>query len=231
MAEPFTARRDAWAWERWTPLAGVAAVLLWVIAVFVGGESPDAFEATGDEWLTYVTGNEGQIAASRLLFLLGVFFFIWFVGTLRTWLFAAEGEPRHWTAIAFGSGIAMAVMLIAIATPLLAAAAAADALEPSAAQTLAVAEYAFFIGAEIAGAVLLFATGLLAIRTAILPAWLGWASLVLALLLLIIPTPIGFIALLLGFQLWVLVVSVLVWRRGERAAPARQTTSPEEPRS
>jgi anti-sigma factor RsiW len=104
-------------------------------------------------------------------------------------------------------------MLIASSTPVLAAAAAADALEPSAAQALGVVEYAFFIGAEFTGAVLLFATGVLAIRTRVLPAWLGWASLVVALLMLIVVGPIGFIAIVVGLPLWVLVVSVLLWRR------------------
>ena len=40
----------------------------------------------------------------------------------------------------------------------------------------------------------------------------------LALLLLILP--IGWIALLIGFRLWVLIVSVLLWRTGERPATA-----------
>jgi hypothetical protein len=229
MAEPFAAQQRAWG--RWTPLAGVAAVVLWVTSVLTGGAVPDTFEATGDEWLTYITGNEGRILVSRLLFLLGDFLFIWFLATLRTRLSAAEEEPRLLTAVAFGSGIATAVMLIAAVTPVLAASAAADALEPAAAQGLAVAEYAFFIGAEIAGAALVSATGVLAIRTAALPAWLGWASLVLALALLVLFGPVGFIAVIVGFPLWVLVVSILLWRRGEPAVPARRSASPGVPRS
>jgi len=224
MAEPFSAPPPVW--ERWAPLAGVAAVVLWVTGILVDPGIPDLFEATGEEWLSFVTGNESGILASRLPFLLGYFLLIVFLGTLRTWLLAAEGEPRQWTAIAFGGGIAMAVMLIMSSTPVLAAASASDGLEPSAAQALGVVEYAFFIGAEIAGAVLLVATGVLAIRTAILPAWLGWTSLVLALLMLVVG-PVGFVALVVGFPLWVLVVSVLLWRRSGRAVPARQTTSPE----
>lgn len=226
MAEPFLPARRAWAWERWAPLAGAAAVVLWVIGFLIGGpDSPDFQNATGQEWLTYITGDEGRILTSRLLFLLGVFLFLVFLGTLRARLAAAEGEPAHWTAVAFGSGIATAVLLIANATPILAAAVAADALEPPAAQALGVAEIGFFVGAEIAGAVLLVAAGLLAIRTGILPAWLGWASLVVALLLLILP--IGWAALLIGFPLWVLVVSILLWRSGERPALPRQTTTTE----
>ena len=57
----------------------------------------------------------------------------------------------------------MAVTLVMSSTPVVAAAAASDALEPSTAQALGVAEYSFFIGAEITGALLLAATGLLAI--------------------------------------------------------------------
>jgi hypothetical protein len=229
VAEPAVAPRGAW--ERWAPLAGVAAVVLWVIGIASGGEVPDTFEATGEEWLAYITGNEGRILTSRLLLLLGYFLFIVFLGTLRTRLLAFEGEPRHWTALAFGSGIATAAMLVASATTILAAAAAADGLEPAAAQALAVAEYAFFIGAEITGAGLLVATGVLALRTAVLPGWLGWASLVIALALLVLFGPVGFIAIVVGFPLWVLVVSILLWRRGEQAVRARDGTSSEAPSS
>lgn len=215
MTEPFVALRRAWAWERWAPLAGVAAVVLWVIGIVFDPGIPDLFVATGEEWLTFVSGNVGGILTSRLLLLIGDFLFILFLGTLRTRLAAAEAEPRHWTAIAFGGGIATAGMLIGTSTPVLAAAAAADGLEPSAAQALGVVEYAFFIGAEIAGAVLLVATGVLAIRTVVLPTWLGWSSIVIGLLMLVLVGPIGFIAIVLGLPLWVLVVSILLWRRGD----------------
>jgi hypothetical protein len=109
-------------------------------------------------------------------------------------------------------------MLIGTSTPVLAASSAADGLEPSAAQALGVVEYAFFIGAGIAGASLLAATGMLAIRTAVLPNWLGWASLVIALLMLTIIGPIGFIAIVIGLPLWVLVVSILLCRRSNTAS-------------
>jgi len=220
MSEPFAGPRRSWAWERWLPLAGVAAVVLWVTGFIVQGESPDPFEASAREWVTYVSDNDGQILAARVLTLLGVLLFIWFLGTLRTALRAAEGEPAPWAAIAFGSGIALAVLLFAATTPLLAAAATSGAVEAGAAQALAVSEVSFFFAAEVAAASLLIATGLLALRTDVLPVWLGWASFVIALLLLIVDTPIGFIAFLLGFQLWVIVVSVVLLLRRREAVPA-----------
>jgi hypothetical protein len=54
-------------------------------------------------------------------------------------LLAAEGEPGHWTAVAFVSGMATAVMLVAIVAPGIAGSFAKDALEPAAAQALGVA--------------------------------------------------------------------------------------------
>ena len=213
MAEPFVASRSAWAWERWAPLAGVAAVVLWAIGFVTAGAGPDFERATGQEWLTYITDNEGQILTSRVLFLLGTVLFLLFLGTFRVRLRAAEGEPGQWTSAAFASGIATAVLLIANVTPTLIGAIAGDALEPAAAQALGLVETAFFVAAEVAAAALVLATGLLALRTRFLPVWLGWASLALAVLLLILP--IGWAALLVGFPLWVLIVSVLLWRRGE----------------
>jgi hypothetical protein len=191
-----------------------------VTGFVVGGEAPDAFEASAREWVTYVGENDGQILASRLLTLLGVLLFIWFLGALRTALRAAEGELGTWAAVAFGSGIVLAVLVFAATTPLISAAATSGAVEAGAAQALAVSEIGFFYAAEVAAASLLIATGLLALRTGVLPGWLGWASLVIALLLLAVNTPIGFIAFLLGFQLWVIVVSVVLWLRGREAAPA-----------
>jgi len=205
------------AWGRWAPLVGVGAFVLWVVGIALDPGIPDLFVASGDEWLTFVSGNEGGILTSRLLLLVGDFLFILFLGVLRTRLYAAETGSRHWTAIAFGGGMVTAAMLIGTSTPVLAAS-GADGLEPSAAQALGVLEYAFFIGAGIAGASLLAATGVLAIRTPVLPTWLGWASLVIALLMLTIIGPIGFIAIVIGLPLWVLVVSILLWRRGNAAS-------------
>ena len=202
MSEPFAGPRRSWAWERWLPLAGVAAVVLWVVGFIVQGESPDPFEASAREWVTYVGNNEGQILASRLLTLLGALLFIWFLGTLRTALRAAEGEPAPWAAIAFGSGIALAVLLFAATTPLLAAAATSGAVEAGAAQALAVSEVSFFFAAEVAAASLLIATGLLALRTGVLPVWLAGAGFFIPFLLLIVDRPSGFMAFLFVFPLW-----------------------------
>jgi hypothetical protein len=214
MAEPFVDSERQWAGQRWAPLVGVAAAVLLVAGVVAGAlGGPEPNEGTGDEWLSYFRDNDRQIYFSTLLFFLGVILFVAFVGQLRAALLRAEGVPGHWTAVAFGSGIATAVMLVGMVTPGIAGAFSKDALEPSAAQALGVVPLAFFVGSQVFAAALLAGSALVALRTGALPAWLAWASVAIAVLLL---TPIAFLALLIGFPLWVAVVSVLLWRARER---------------
>jgi hypothetical protein len=62
----------------------------------------------------------------------------------------------------------------------------------------------------------------LALRTRTLPVWLGWVTLVLGIALV---TPVGFFALIVG-MVWILVVSVMLYRR--EAGPAGRA-GPVEP--
>ena len=218
MAEPFVTSRRAMVLERWGPLAGIAAVVLLAVGVIIGafgGPAPN--EGTGQEWLDYFREDDAKIYAGSTIFLLGVVLFLWFLGTLRAALLAAEAAPGHWSAVAFGAGIATAVLLSLIVVPALGGALSTDALEPAAAQSLGLLTFVFFIGAQVFAATFLAATAVAALTTRALPAWLAWASLALAIVLV---TPIGFLGILIGLPLWMLAVSVLLWQTGRRAAAA-----------
>ena len=125
------------------------------------------------------------------------------------------------TAIAFGSGVATAVFALGTPGGDIAAAINNEDLGAPAAEALHNLGDLFFIGAEVSAAVLLSAVGVLALRTRVLPVWLGWASLVIALWLLI--APVGWAALIFAFPLWIVVVSILLFMRGPRAVPATAT--------
>jgi hypothetical protein len=209
-------RRDSW--DRFGPLAGVAAVALWILGfvLFLATEVEGA--ETAAEILAGYEEDENQILLAAWVFGLGGVLFLWFLGTRRLRLLAAEGASGRLTAVAFGAGIATAVFLISL--PLGdAAAALTDDLEPAAAQALNEVGTAFFIGAELSAVALTVATGLVILRTGVLPRWLGWVSLVLGLWLLI--APIGWLGLIAGFPLWVLALSFLLWQRGETVEPQR----------
>jgi hypothetical protein len=196
-----------WEWERLAALAGIVAVVLWVVGVLIAGEVPDEAE----EILTRFQEESGRILAGGFIFQLGALFFFIFLGALRLRLFAAEGPTGFLTAIAFAAGVAVAIFLLGVPGGEMSAALAEEDLDASSALALANISDLFFIGAELSAALLLVAVGLLILRYGPMPRWLAWVSFVLALLLLI--PPIGWAGLLFGFPLWVLAVSVLLWMR------------------
>ena len=204
--------------DRFHPLAGIVAVVLWVVGFVVveGGSSTDA-ESPADVLAAY-QDDTGAIVAGGFLAMLGAVFFLWFVGSLRNRLAEAEGGIGNLTPIAFAGGIATAICLLLVPGPNVAAAINENDLSAEAAQAMSVVDDAFFVGAELSAIVLLVATGLLALRTGLFPRWFAWVSFLIALVLVI--APIGWAALIFAFPLWVLAASLMLFMRGERAGAA-----------
>jgi hypothetical protein len=189
-------------------------------------ESSNLPEETPADTLAWFQEETGAILAASFIFMLGSLFFLIFLGALRSRLFAAEGGTQFLTAISYGAGLATAICTILITGPNLAGGITEDELTGETALMLTIIDDAFFVGAELFGALFMAATGLLILRYVPLPRWLGWLGLVIALWMLI--PPIGWAGLLLGFTLWTVLVSVLLWMRpaGEPVA-----TRPSEPLS
>jgi hypothetical protein len=154
-----------------------------------------------------------------------VLFFIWFLGTLWARLRWAEGGIGPLATTAFGAGLATAVFGLALPAGEMGGVWTNVELEASTAQALTTLDDVFFICVELSAAAFVAAVGLVTILTAVLPRWVGWVSLALALVLLILP--IGWAGLLLGFPLWVLLVSVLLWRAPTSIATERTAPPPE----
>jgi hypothetical protein len=208
-----------WGWERLAALSGLIAVALWVIGVVLEevsnlpGEDPN-------EILSWFQDESNTILSGAFIFMLGSLFFLIFVGALRVRLVRAESESAFLSAIAFGAGLVVVALTLLIPGPNLAGALAKDDLTPEAAQALTVVDDAFFVGAELAAALLLVATGLAILRYGALPRWVAWISFLFALWLLI--PPIGWAGLLVGVPLWTIIVAVLLWMRsGDESAAAR----------
>jgi hypothetical protein len=212
-----------WGWERLAALSGLVAVALWVIGVVLEevsnlpGEDPN-------EILSWFQDESNTILSGAFIFMLGSLFFLIFIGALRVRLVRAESESAFLSAIAFGAGLVVVALTLLIPGPNLAGALAKDDLTPEAAQTLTVVDDAFFVGAELAAALLLVATGLAILRYGALPRWVAWISFLFALWLLI--PPIGWAGLLVGVPLWTIIVAVLLWMRsGDDSAAARAPAS------
>jgi hypothetical protein len=214
-----------WGWERLAALAGVVAVVLWVISflIFESTDTPGE-DVTGDQVLAWYGNDENTLLAAGFIFMLGTLFFLIFLGALRVRLLEAEGASGFLTAISYGAGVATSVFLLMLPAPDMAGALSSDELSGDAALAITTLDDMFFLGAEFAGALLLAAAGLLFLQTRVLPAWLGWATLVVALVMLI--PLVGWAAVFLGLPLWTVLVAVLLWMR---PAGGPGATPPPEP--
>ena len=146
---------------------------------------------------------------------------MFFLGVLRSTLHAAEGPVARLSAVAFGGGIVLTVGVLSFAGFTFTLGNIADnGLTPQAAQALNVLNSDFFFPVAVGVGTLLIATGLAAIASRALPAWLAWAALIIGIVAL---TPLGFFAFLV-FLLWTVATSIVLWRA--RAAGPAATAPP-----
>lgn len=199
-----------WGWEPLAALAGVVAVILWVVGA-VMQDSSNLPQETAEEMLIWFQAETGTLLASSYLWMLGSVFFLIFLGALRLRLLAREGPPAFFTAITFAAGTATAILTMLMPGGILAGAISENELTPDAALTLTFVELAFFGGAELSAALMLAAAAVVILRYRALPRWIGWVGLLFALLMLI--PPIGWVGLLWGLPLWTLVVAITLWIR------------------
>jgi hypothetical protein len=196
---------------RFAPLAGVAAVVLWIVGTFLLENTDRPDEDVGSNFRDWVQANDTELIAGAIVFGFGVLFFLWFLGSLRAALVDAEGGTGRVSTIAFASGVASSVSMMFTVLPHAQAAIDIDSMSDTSAAALVHMGDAFFGGTQLFSIPLLAATGLVILRHRPLPRWLAWASFAVALILA--AGPIGFFGVFIGLPLWVLATSVLLYRR------------------
>jgi hypothetical protein len=207
-------------WERWGPALGILTPLLWAVAFVIGNGSPDTNDSNAEivAWYGSSSHQHRQIIAF-FLFLAGVVCFIGFLAALRERIADAEAPRTAMAQLAFGAGIAsaalwvMAVMFFAGPGFIAADTGAKDVL-PSTFRTLNDTGYLAWVGATVIGALTVWATSAVAIRTAFLPRWFGWVGVFVGIVQLL---AFFFIPAFL-FWGWILVAGVLLCVR--RPAPS-----------
>jgi len=198
-------------WERFAPLTGVGAVILWIIGTFLleKDDRPEGKDTAA--FVAWVEANHSAIVAGAIVFGFGVVLFVWMLGSLRARLFAAEGGVGRLATIAFGAGIATAISMLFTVLPHAQAAFDRNDASDTSIDALVHMGDAFFGGVELFAIPLVVATALATLRFGALPRWFAWFSLALALILAIIP--IGWLGVIIGLPLWTLIASVLLWLR------------------
>jgi hypothetical protein len=206
-------------WERWernAPLTGVVAVVLWIIGTYLleKDDRPEGKDTAA--FVAWVSENDTAIIVGAIIFGFGVLFFLWMLGSLRASLFAAEGGTGRLATIAFAGGVATAISMLFTVLPHAQAAFDQDDVSDTSIDALVHMGDAFFGGVELFAIPLLVATALVTLRYGGLPRWFAWVSLVLALILAI--PPIGWLGVIVGLPLWVLLLSVLLYRQDPAAS-------------
>lgn len=210
--------------ERFAPLTGLLFVLLVIVAVIVGGETPGANDGIG-EVIEYWRDNDDQNVAASIIAAYSAVALLWFAGVWRAALAAAEGPPARLANTAFAGLIVMVVgWSLLIAFNFMAAETVGD-VAPQVTQTYSALQSDFFFPLAIGVSVFLLASGLAIVRGALAPAWPGWVAFVLGLLSI---TPAGFFALLAAL-IWIAAMSIVLFMRGAPGPPGQLAMEPLAP--
>jgi hypothetical protein len=200
--------------ERFAPLAGVLFLVLVIVAVIVGGESPSADDSL-QTILDYFKGDRDSALAASIILGSATVPFLWFAGVLRSVLAAAEGPPARLANTALSGAIVIAVGVLLLAGFTFTAADTVNDVPPQTTQTLSALQADFYFPVLFGTAVFMLASGLAIVRSVALPAWLGWVALVLGVAALTF-SPASFFATILMI-VWTAVVGVMLFQRGGAA--------------
>ncbi|MGI8795009.1 MAG: DUF4386 family protein [Acidimicrobiia bacterium] len=199
--------------RRLAPLTGVLFVVLVFVSFIIGGEPPGADDPPREivEWWA---DHEGQTIFGALLASLGAVALVFFAATVRRALRRTEQAMGVLSMAALGGGVVAATGFATDSALRFTLAESAEDIDPAAVQALHAFWEGFFFPMVVGIGVLVLATSLAAIRTRVIPVWLAWIGI---LIFVVSFTPAGFIAFLAS-ALWILVVSVLLWRQEPAAA-------------
>jgi hypothetical protein len=212
-------------YARYAASTGILFVILVVIGFLVQPEPPSS-DASAAEILEYVVDHDNALHVIQLIFGAAMFFFIWFIGALRSMLGAAEGGQGRLATTAYGGGlIASAGLIVSLA---LSATAALHPAENGPEVTHALADASAMTLAVSAPAAVVFfvANSLSILRSGYLPAGLAWLGLATALFNALGLGNVftdhgafaadGVLGFLIGFILflaWILAASIILVRK------------------
>ena len=218
-------------WESLAWVAGVAAVVLFIVATYIAGSPPGPHDSVVKVF-NYVHNNGTAIKWGGYLVAFGIFLLIFWVAALANAARRALNGPNGLvTVIVVGATVALGLELVATAV------ANVEVLRIG--ELGAGGVHFFFALNYVLGAVGLFGTAalvlgvsLVVLQTGFLPRWLGPAGLVLTVALLVagagvatLGNTVGVISLVsfLAWAVWVVAISVLMLVRSTAAEPLPST--------
>lgn len=202
--------------ERWSPLSGLVFVALFLAGSIVFDSAPSIGASDAAIVDFYEDGgNQVKLQSAYLAVTLAAVFFVWFVGVLSAHVRRSEAEPAWLSRIVVVSGAAsITVLVIGFLSGGMVIDIGDDTtaytVDPDTVRLLTDAYYTFvFETALPLAAPMVLAVSVAALRSRLLPRWLGWAGCVVAASCLV-----GFLGVPMGlFLLWTVLVGVYLTRR------------------
>jgi hypothetical protein len=193
-------------------ITGLAFVVLFLVSSFMVPSTPTA-HASVAKVVAFYHKHHGAFAVSAWVIELAVFVGVFFFWYLRDHLGVTDAYRRLAT-VGFAGAVLFAVTGGIAAGLNFALADSVNHASGTTIQTLNVLQNyldVYMAGAGVA--IFLTATGIVCIRTRVLPGWLGWVAVVLAVVSLAVPF---FAPPAAG--LWVLIASIVILLRSRRTA-------------
>jgi len=193
-------------------LSGVASAILVVVGIFLLiQEAID--EDTNKEIASYYgdNGNRTSELVGFVLVVVGAALFVWFLSSLRARLRSAGDAARTPATLGFGAGVAAAALLVGAAALFSGMSMAAEltdrfVVDPDLARFALAVGFLLLVGWVVVNFALVIATSVVALRSDVLPTWLGWVGFV-AVVLAIVEV---FLAPVFVIPVWLLIVSIVL---------------------
>ena len=201
--------------EQWAGLAGVLYVVLYVVGIILAeGGQPDTGSAPArlrSYWAD--SGHRDRVSAGWALTVLGLFFFLWFLSSLRTTLRRLDGDGVLTTVATLGGAVYAALALAAMAVNVALKTMSDDTYRHTVYPELIHAAddtwYVLHATGGIGAGAMMIAASVAASRAGLVPPWAGWIGAIAGVLAL------GSIVFLPQFliALWLLLAGVLLFLR------------------
>jgi hypothetical protein len=199
-------------WQGRAPVIGIVAILLFVAAFAVGGETPGADDPV-TEVISFYKSNDTEMQVTAGLLAFGAAAFVLFSCILAARIRGAAARVSSTANGILAGGILIGLGWLIFAGLSFTLGDAVDHLDPVGIQTLNALNSDFWLPIAAGNAVFAWSVALGVLRHGALPSWLGWAALVIAVAAV---TPAGFFAVP-AIGIWTLVASVVMLT--ERSAP------------
>jgi hypothetical protein len=170
---------------RWGAAIGYLVFLLGIGGAAFERGAPPANAPVG-ETLAFIARYRSELLAQSLLFVLSAGVYLWFFGSLRTYLHRAEGDLGTISGVGFGAGVLWAgLQMVMQSVQVALALSAAETVEPSLAALISDLSFALSVIAYVPMAVVLATMAMVGFRTGAFPAWVSGLSALAALINLV----------------------------------------------